>query len=80
LEDKIKNLFAAVLQVNETEINDATTRYSIKTWTSMNHLALIAAFEEEFEIEIEPEEIPLMIENFGRFKTIILEKLKEGNQ
>ncbi len=74
--EKTKDLFAAVLQVDVREINDETTRYSIKNWTSLNHLALIAAFEEEFEIEIEPEEIPVMIESFGKFKEVILLKLQ----
>ncbi len=74
-EKKIKQLFAAVLQSDLNEIDDESTPDTLNRWDSLNHLTLIAMFEEEFSIDIDPEEIPGMMENFGRFKSIITQKI-----
>jgi acyl carrier protein len=74
LDREIKELFGAVLQIDSDTISDATTPKDIAAWSSINHLNLIAVFEEKFAIDIEPEEIPLMTKNFGQFKSIILQK------
>ncbi len=75
MEEKIKELFAVVLQISDSEIEDTSTPDSLDSWDSLNHLNLIAAFEEEFSIDIEPEEIPGMMENFTKFKTVIMQKM-----
>jgi acyl carrier protein len=75
LEEKIKELFAAVLEIQVEKIVDLSTPGTIENWDSLNHLNLIAAFEQEFSIDIEPEEIPEMMKNFKAFKLIILSKL-----
>jgi len=75
LEEKIKALFAAVLGVQADKINDLTDPASVEKWDSLNHLNLIVAFEEEFSIDIEPEEIPEMMKNFKVFKMVVIQKL-----
>jgi acyl carrier protein len=75
LDKEIKELFGAVLQIDSDTLNDTTTPKDIAAWSSINHLNLIAVFEEKFAIDIEPEEIPLMAGNFGKFKEIIMQKL-----
>ena len=72
--EEIKILFASVLQIAPTQVNEAITNEEIVSWTSFNHLNLIAVFEEKFGISIEPEEILIMAENFGKFQEIILKK------
>lgn len=79
MDEKIKNLFATVLQVPVDEINSETTPFVIEQWDSFSHLNLIAVFEENFSINIEPEEILVMRESFGKFSFIVLQKITESN-
>ena len=74
MEKEVRDLFATILQLTPDEINDDSTPKTVKTWDSLNHLNLIVAFEEEFSIDIEPEEIKGMMESFKKFKSIILQK------
>jgi len=74
-EEKIKELFATVLQVPQVEITYESTPDTIVQWDSLNHLNLIATFEDELSIDIEPEEMQEMMENFKKFKTVILQKV-----
>lgn len=74
MKKEIRDLFATILQIAPDEINDDSTPNTVKTWDSLNHLNLIAAFEEEFSIDIEPEEIKGMMESFKQFKSVILQK------
>jgi len=75
MEQRVVSLFADVLQVDSEEIHDDVSPDSLETWDSLNHLNLIATFEEEFGLDIDPEEMPDMMKNFEAFKTVILTKL-----
>ncbi|HSL21136.1 MAG TPA: acyl carrier protein [Vicinamibacterales bacterium] len=75
MEDRIRELFAALLQVRPEEINDATDPDSVERWDSMQHLMLVSGFEEEFGVDVEPEEAADMYSDFSTFKRIVLEKL-----
>lgn len=75
MDKKIKELFAMVLQIPIDQINVTSTPLNTKKWDSLNHLNLIAVFEEKFSISIEPEEIPLMRESYGKFADIVLQKV-----
>jgi len=75
LEKKIRQLFADVLQVSNEKISDVTAPENLPEWDSLNHLNLIASFEEEFSIDIEPEDIQKMMQNYSIFKSIIMNKI-----
>ena len=75
MEEKIKQLFADVLQVSIDQISDSTTPDRLTEWDSLNHLNLIATFEEEFSIDIEPEDISKMMESYPAFKSFIQNKI-----
>lgn len=79
LELQIKQIFSNVLQVTVERISDATTPDAMEEWDSVNHLILIATFEEEFSIDIEPEDIPKMMDSFYSFRSFI-QKIIETNQ
>ena len=61
MEQKLKNVMAKVLGISTDEIKDDSSAYSIATWTSLRHMELVLAFEEELGIRFEDEEIPTMI-------------------
>tara|TARA_B100002003_G_C13694420_1_gene349718 strand:+ start:30 stop:287 length:258 start_codon:yes stop_codon:yes gene_type:complete len=74
-ENSIKGLFSKILKVPVSEISENLDPDKIGTWDSLNHLTLISSFEEEFSIDIEPEEMIAMYQNYKVFKSIILRKL-----
>ena len=75
MENKIKELFATILKISINQISDDLIPDKVEEWDSLNHLNLISSFEEEFSIEIEPEEILEMNKDYKTFKSIILKKI-----
>ena len=75
MEEKIRELFATLLQVSPKEIEDETRPESIERWDSMQHMILVSGFEEELGLDIEPEEAVEMYKDFATFKRIVLHKL-----
>jgi len=61
IDDRIKSVMASVFGVNAEEINDETTPHTISTWDSMKHINMIVALEQEFEVQLEDEEIAAMV-------------------
>jgi len=76
MSERIKELFVSVIGIMVDDLNDDKTPKDTKNWDSLNHLVLIAAFEDAFEIDIEPEEIAFMFKNFHNFRSIIEKKIE----
>jgi len=68
--DKLQKVFNNVFE-NCPAINETTTKDSIASWDSINHLSLILELETEFGLSFSVEEI----ENLKSVKQI-LEKIK----
>ena len=71
----IKQLFADVLQISGDEILDTSSPATIPEWDSLNHLNLIATFEGEMGLDIEPEDIPKMMQDYSTFRSVIINKI-----
>lgn len=72
MEEKLKEIFAAVLGIKAEMVGDDTEASNIENWDSLKHMNLIVAVESEFDIEIEEEDIiELMSYN------VMLDKIKE---
>jgi acyl carrier protein len=56
-DDKLKQVMSAVLRVPADAIDDATSPDTIEEWSSLAHLDLILAIEEEFGVTIPDEEV-----------------------
>ena len=76
MEDKIRELFATLLQVAPEEIEDGTRPEGLERWDSMQHLILVSGFEEEFGLDIDPEEAVEMYKDFATFKRIVMHNLE----
>lgn len=61
MEERIKDVMTAVFKISADEINDDASPHNIKSWDSLNHMKLIVALEEEFNIQFEDDEIPSLI-------------------
>ncbi|MBI5643640.1 MAG: hypothetical protein HY954_09240 [Deltaproteobacteria bacterium] len=78
MENKIKELFAAILKMNAEAISDSATPRNISGWDSLQHMFLVSGFEEEFGIEIEPEEAVEMYRDYSAFKSVVAKKLGQA--
>lgn len=75
VEERIRDLFATMLQIDAARVNDGTTPAHIERWDSMQHLILVSGFEEEFGVDVDPEEAVDMYKDFATFKRVVLQKL-----
>jgi len=78
MDEKIRELFATLLQVPLEQIGDQTTPASLERWDSMQHLIVVAGFEEEFGIDLDPEEAVEMYKDFATFKRILRQRMAAG--
>ena len=66
----IAAVFSETLGIDDSLVTDDLTYNSIKEWDSVAHMALIAAFEEEYNIMMETEDI-IDMSSFFKVKEIL---------
>jgi acyl carrier protein len=66
----IKKIFCEILGADESAVTDETAYNSFPAWDSLKHLQMVAAFETEFDIELEMDDI-IDMQNFRLVKEII---------
>lgn len=76
MDEKIRELFATLLQVALEQVEDQTSPASLERWDSIQHMILVAAFEEELGIDLDPEEAVEMFRDFATFKRIVRQSLE----
>lgn len=74
IETRLKPVFAVVLDVPESAVDESLTVESCAKWDSMQHIHLVHAIEEEFGIVLEFEQQMQML-SFPMAKTIVREAL-----
>ena len=72
--ERIKDIMAAVFNMPVKKISNASSRDNIKNWDSIKHLQLIMALEEEFNVTIDEEHAVEML-NYSLIQNIINEIL-----
>lgn len=70
MENRIKNVMAAVLEISADELNDKSSADIITSWDSLRHMNLVIALEEEFDIQFPDKEIVEML-SFPLIKSIV---------
>ena len=75
MEERIRQLFATILQVSPDQIRDDTDPDGLDRWDSMLHLILVSGFQEEFGVDVDPEEAIDMYKDYATFKNVMLRKL-----
>ena len=73
METELKELMAEVFFIEVTSIDKNSSPETIDQWDSINHLNLIVAIEEKFNISFTDEQITEML-NFG----LIIEVTKQA--
>jgi acyl carrier protein len=54
--DRLFKVFSRVMEAPIEELNTESNPDTIENWDSLNHMQLIIAIEDEFKIEIAPDE------------------------
>jgi acyl carrier protein len=72
--DKVRSITADVLHVHANQLMPQSSPESIEAWDSIHHLNLILAFEQEFGVQFEPEEVDEM-NSVGRILHVLENKL-----
>ena len=58
---KVLTIAADVFQVPESSLVPSSSPDTIETWDSLHHLSFVVALEQEFGIQISPEEIEQLL-------------------
>ena len=72
--DKVKAIFCETLGVSESEVNDDTAYNSFEPWDSLKHLRIVANLEEEFEVDIDMDDV-IDMSTFKKVKEIMKKNL-----
>lgn len=62
--EKYKNIFMECLELEEEEVETAAPG-EIVNWDSLRHMNLVATLEDEFDIELEPDDV-IEIDSFAK--------------
>jgi len=66
-DEKLKDILAKVLLIDESKISDGMSRKNVKEWDSMAHLMLVSEIESAFEVTMDDDDI-LEIQTVGDIK------------
>lgn len=58
--ERVRRIAADVLELSPEKITESSTSENTETWDSVHHLNLVLALEQEFGLQLEPEEIDEM--------------------
>lgn len=72
MKDKVIKIMKDVLETEDISLN--TSQDNCENWNSLRHLNLVSELEDEFDVELEPEEIAEM-HSVNSIIEIIKEKL-----
>lgn len=61
MKNKIVKIMSNIFECDPSKISDKTSSDDIDTWDSLNHLNLITALEEEFNVTFDFDEIEEML-------------------
>ena len=73
-EIKIKKIFAKILKINVSKVNDKLSMNSFSKWDSLNHLKIILAVEGKLGISFKEEDV-IQIISYKLIK-LYLKKMK----
>lgn len=57
MNNRVREIMANIFEISVNDINDDASSQNITNWDSLNHMNLIVALEEEFDIRFDDDEI-----------------------
>jgi acyl carrier protein len=70
MSDALIQLFAEVLQVDPTDLNEDSSPDNVKQWDSLAAMELVAAIEEKFRVKLSTKEI-MKMSTLGRARKVL---------
>lgn len=61
MEEQIKQVMADVLDLDLKAIDESTSKDNTESWDSLNHINLVAALEQEFDVSFDVSEMESML-------------------
>jgi acyl carrier protein len=74
IEERIKNVMSAVFEIAVNKFDEDSSPDNIESWDSLNHMKLVVALEEEFNVQFTDVDITELI-NMKLIIAVLLEKL-----
>ncbi len=68
---KLKEAFANALAISADQVHDDLKYRGIPEWDSISHMVLISELEEEFDVEIETDDV-IDMSSFQKAKEILI--------
>lgn len=78
MKDKIKEIMSLVFSIPADSIKDDASTQNLENWDSLNHMNLVVALEQEFQIRFEDDEI-IKIVSFNEVANNVAAKLGTKN-
>ena len=75
--DQVRQLVADVLNMPKEALNDSSSPEDVTNWDSMQHLNIVLAVEQQFDLTVLPEEIESMV-SVGRIAALVEEKVGDA--
>jgi acyl carrier protein len=75
--DKVRQIAADVFGVSPADITAESSPKTVSSWDSTAHLNLVLAIEEQFEVQLSPEEIEQM-QTIGEVAAILQKKVQSA--
>jgi len=66
-DEKLKDILAKVLLIDNSKISDGMSRKNVEEWDSMAHLMLVSEIESAFEVTMDDDDI-MEIQTVGDIK------------
>ena len=79
IENRIKNIMSSVFEIPVDKIEEHSSTDNIESWDSINHMKIVVALEEEFNVQFTDVEIIELI-NMKLIMALLLEKLPINGQ
>jgi acyl carrier protein len=70
---RLVEIVAELFDLEPAAVDDALTPEDVELWDSMNHLRLVSAVEEEFQIKLSMQEIE-SIRSLGALRALVEER------
>ncbi len=72
MEDKIKEILATVLEIDQSEVNNDTNPDTVSNWDSLRHMKLVFAIEDEYGVQFSDDQI-IQLTDVGKIINCIKE-------
>ena len=57
MEDKIKEILATVLEIDQSDVNNETNPDTVSSWDSLRHMKLVFSIEDEYDVQFSDDQI-----------------------